>query len=953
MNAPCTRTHPAADVPGVTVTRVGSPSAGRIASSQYWRWLRNIWFSVAAVLAVFLTTPVHAVDLARGFGGAYVQAVAADNLGQTYIAGYFSNPTITLGTQVLTRLGSEDAFVAKLDAAGDVLWARNFGGAVARAQAVVVDSLGQVYLAGYNMGGMFDPTLPAIGPQDAFAMMLSADGQTVVWAKSFGGSTAQTSAFAMAIDASSNIYLGGTQSGSLTQPTLPQRGFFDAFAFKLDSTGAVTWARNFGGTGASANGWGIAVDATSNVYLTGGFEGADLTTPPLTKLGLFDAFAIKLTSTGSTSWSHNFGGIGASTYASGVAVDSTGDVYVAGTFCCANLTTPALTRISTDPTYSDAFVIKLRGSGERAGRVQWATNFGGATANTAGVGVAVGPADNVYFLGDYGFGNITTPAAPLAPTPIGPVDAFYFRLDHNTGGVAATRSFGGASAAITPTAITVDGYGNVVLGGYFNGGDMTVPPIVWEGENTGFAIREFNAGLPFATVGPTTGITRTGATLNGKVWSNGTATTVFFEYGLTNTYGTSVAAVPPTLGSTAVGVAVTAVLNGLQCENTYYYRVKVTNGTATTYSTGLSFTTPSCVFDPPSASTHEATAISADGATLNGLATANGDITMVWFQYGLTTAYKFQTTPAEIPADATDVEVSAALTGLACNTVYHFQTVAENRGGRAYGEELRFVTEPCGPASVTVKPLGTGIGWVTSTPAGIDCGPACSAVFSSGTTVTLTADPRFYESVFTGWGGGVCEGLQTLTCTLLVTDVAKVTASFGYRGTTLAFSEVQDAYIGYYGRPAEPQGRAFWAGVTDEMGQGLTPIIDAFGNSPEFTRRYGWMTNAELITSMYNQLFARLPDPVGYNYWLAELDSGRQTLQRITLSMIYGAQGDDVVTFENKRSVANYYSLKVAFGCPYGPEQDGVDILSIVNLNPASVAEAYELIDTWCDQPDY
>lgn len=947
MNEPCRSTPRAVDVSGFTVTRVGNPSAVHLASLHYVRWLRTTWFYIAALLAVLIAVPVQAADMAKGFGGANVQAVAADNLGQTYIAGYFADETITLGTQTLTRLGVEDAFVAKLDPAGDVLWARNFGGVRAQALAIAVDTLGQVYVAGLAMGDMSEPPLSSIGPQDAFVLMLAADGQSVGWSQRFGGSTAQTAALALAVDGNSNVHIAGWQSGDLTTPPLPKIGYFDAFAIKLSAIGGLTWAKNFGGANASAYGQAIAVSTTGNVFLAGGFELGNLTTPALTMIGNFDAFAIKLNSSGSTSWAQNFGGLGATTYAQGIAVDSIGDVYVAGDFCCADLTSPTLTRLSTG-TASDAYTIKIRGSGEHAGRITWAANFGGAAASTYSVGLAVGPDGNVYVGGGYCCGNVTVP--PL--TPIGTWDAFYLKLDKGSGGVLLTRSFGGVDAVTTPAAIAVDGYGNVILGGTFAGGAMTSPPIPLEAAETGFVLREFSAGLPFATTGPTTGITRTGATLNGTAWSNGTATSVAFEYGLTTAYGTPVAAVPPTLLAGAAAIPVTAALTGLTCETTYHYRVNVANLTGSTNSADLSFTTASCVIDPPKASTHEASAVSATAATLNGDVTANGDVTSVSFQYGLTTAYgfTFQATPSQVPADAIDAPVYAELTGLACNTLYHFRAVAVNAGGTAYGDDLRFVTEPCGPASVTVKPLGTGIGWVTSSPEGINCGPACSEPFAYGTSVTLNATTPFYESVFSGWGGA-CEGIQATTCTVIVTDVAKVTATFQYTGTLTAYGDVQDAYIGYYGRPAEPQGRAYWAGVTDEKGQGLTPIIDAFGNSPEFLNRYGMMTNPELIYSLYQQLFARDPDPTGFVYWLDELDSGRKTLQRITLDMIYGAKGNDAVTFENKRSVANYYSQKVVMGCPYGPELDGVDILSIVNLSADSVTEANELIDVWCDQP--
>ncbi len=77
--------------------------------------------------------------------------------------------------------------------------------------------------------------------------------------------------------------------------------------------------------------------------------------------------------------------------------------------------------------------------------------------------------------------------------------------------------------------------------------------------------------------------------------------------------------------------------------------------------------------------------------------------------------------------------------------------------------------------SLTVTKSGTGGGTVTSSPPGIDCGAACSASYSGGTSVTLTAVP-LTGSVFAGWSGA-CSGLNT-TCTISMTANKAATALF-------------------------------------------------------------------------------------------------------------------------------------------------------------------------------
>jgi hypothetical protein len=88
--------------------------------------------------------------------------------------------------------------------------------------------------------------------------------------------------------------------------------------------------------------------------------------------------------------------------------------------------------------------------------------------------------------------------------------------------------------------------------------------------------------------------------------------------------------------------------------------------------------------------------------------------------------------------------------------------------------------------TLTVSKSGAGSGTVTSSPAGINCGATCSAQFSSGTSVTLTATPAA-GSTFTGWSGGGCSG--TGTCTFSLTTDTTVTATFALIQRTLTVSK--------------------------------------------------------------------------------------------------------------------------------------------------------------------
>jgi len=103
------------------------------------------------------------------------------------------------------------------------------------------------------------------------------------------------------------------------------------------------------------------------------------------------------------------------------------------------------------------------------------------------------------------------------------------------------------------------------------------------------------------------------------------------------------------------------------------------------------------------------------------------------------------------------------------------------------------------------------------------------------------------------------------------------------------------------------------------------------------------------VTRIYQQALGRDPDQVGLDWYVAELLANRRTLQTITLDVLNGATtAPDSTVIANKLEVAAYYTSKVAAGCAYGTEQDGVDALVDVTAPAASVTAAKAAIDAWC-----
>ena len=307
---------------------------------------------------------------------------------------------------------------------------------------------------------------------------------------------------------------------------------------------------------------------------------------------------------------------------------------------------------------------------------------------------------------------------------------------------------------------------------------------------------------------------------------------------------------------------------------------------------------------------------------------------------GLAVAFSSLTTGVCTVAGSTVIGVSAGVCTIA----------ADQAGNVNYNPAPRvmqtlFVLQP-GSTSLRVTQAGAGGGTVTSSPPGILCGEDCSDTYTAGTRVTLTATPTA-GSVFVGWGGA-CSG--TLICTLSLGAAADITATFAFVGTGSADSNewVQKSYLAYYGRPADPDGLAYWAGRMDREGGSLASIIGSFGTSAEFNRRYSGLGYIELVTRIYQQALGREPEQGGLDYYVIELQAGRRTLQAITLDVLNGATGTDALTVANRLDVANHYTGKVAAGCSYGTEQTGVASLATVTPDSVTVSAAKAAIESRC-----
>ena len=181
-----------------------------------------------------------------------------------------------------------------------------------QASGIAVDASGGVHTTGYYQDTAdFDPgagvfNVATMGGRDAYISKLDASGD-FLWAMSLGGTDADEG-LGIAVDALGNVYTTGSFEGtadfdpSLAVLDLTSAGFTDIFVSKLDSSGDLVWARTLGGTG-NDRALGVVADDSELVYTTGSFEGVADFDPGqdvliLTSAGLTDIFASQLTRAG-------------------------------------------------------------------------------------------------------------------------------------------------------------------------------------------------------------------------------------------------------------------------------------------------------------------------------------------------------------------------------------------------------------------------------------------------------------------------------------------------------------------------------------------------------------------------------------------------------------------------------------------------------------------------------
>jgi uncharacterized protein (TIGR03437 family) len=416
-----------------------------------------------------------------GDGADIIHAMAVDASNNVYLTGetLSSNFPVTAGAFQKKHAGqpgtftglmapiavAPDAFVVKLNPAGQIVYATYLGGAGADAGlGIAVDSAGSAYVVGSTNSQNFPVTAGAVqtrlaGSSDVFVAKLSPDGSSLVYATYLGGMGFDT-ASAIAVDSANNVYLGGAAAADFpTTPGAYRAQGAGAFAAKLNPTGTALVYSTFLGDNGSGVASGVAIDSAGDAYAAGTTYSSNFPATPgairsVTGTNNSAAFLVKLNPTGAGAvYASILGGRGDSSVAA-VAVDAQGNAYLAGSTDAADF--PA----GAGAGNADAFVVKVNPAGSA---LVYGTLLGGSGADRAS-GLAIDSAGDALVSGSTASTDfpVTADALPkrfagspcllTAGTPFGypPLvtlcgDAFAAKLDA-AGSVAYSTYLSGSDA---------------------------------------------------------------------------------------------------------------------------------------------------------------------------------------------------------------------------------------------------------------------------------------------------------------------------------------------------------------------------------------------------------------------------------------------------------------------------------------------------------------------------
>jgi hypothetical protein len=691
-------------------------------------------------------------------GGDVGADIAVDSAGDAFITGTANSsnfPTTKGAYQTTNRAAAtsgSNGFVAKVNPTGTALLYSTYLGGTSSdaAQSLAIDSSGDAYIAGFAYSTNFPTTTGAYqttnksAPDDGwnqFVTKLNPTATALIYSTYLGGSGdyGGPTSIQIAIDSSGDTFIAGTAlstdfpttAGAYQTTNHARSGEADITLAKFNPTGtALIYSTYFGGSGSSYGDDspnGLAVDSTGNAYFSGETHEANFPvtanayqkTSAAVANSLAAAFVTKMNPAGTALvYSTYLGGSGADR-GYRVAVDSSGDAYVAGSANSTDFPITSNAYQTTNPAADNSGSVVFLTEFNPAGTsLIYSTYMGGFNSfSDTAYGIALGSGGAVYLTGIATGSNF--PTTPGAYNSI-------FNSQFFTLGFVAKFNLGSAVTTL-PTQTTLTSSANPAIPGTNLTFAASVAPI------TGAAIPAGNVVFNIDEANIAT------VALNSKGWASYTTTTplalgghaILATYqgnstysssggGLTQTMAPLNPAITPASGVYSAAQLVT--ITDATPSTVIYY---TTDGTTPT-SSSTKYTAPITVNTTetinaiailPSASSSvvnasytlisaptvlavPASSIGTPNATLNALVNTFGMTGSYYFEYGTSsTALTSTTAKTALPMSSlgsrigvAPVPVGAKLTGLTTKTTYYYQVVITTSAGISSGAVLSFTT---------------------------------------------------------------------------------------------------------------------------------------------------------------------------------------------------------------------------------------------------------------------
>ena len=282
----------------------------------------------------------------KQLGGGHDQnssAIELDHEENLFITGSFWNEII-FENDTLVAEGEYDAYLAKYDNNGHLLWVKQIGGENRdHGYDITIDNLGNVYLTGCIGGNGLsyfgETSVFVYGNTDIFIAKYDNNGN-LQWVRSAGGNftssnpSSKDCGRSVCIDSENNIYLTGSfkDTAFFNNDTLYSYGGVDIFVAKYNEEGELIWVDNYGSVEAD-NGSVVIIDNNDNLYIEGWFEDTiEIADTVLVLQDGMDNFILKLNPNGERIWIQQIGGSSAYSYKTSLAVDTENHLYVTDYF---------------------------------------------------------------------------------------------------------------------------------------------------------------------------------------------------------------------------------------------------------------------------------------------------------------------------------------------------------------------------------------------------------------------------------------------------------------------------------------------------------------------------------------------------------------------------------------------------------------------------------------------